>query len=256
MIAGVIIFGLIFGSFLNVVIYRLPRGISLVRPGSHCPSCHAPIRFYDNIPVLSYLFLGGRCRRCKKTVSWRYPAVELLTAAVLALIFWRYGWSEEFIRYGVLSLFLVPISFIDWERGLIPNKLTVPGFILGLALAFAFQIENWASVLLLDLLAGALGGGTIVLLLGLLGRLLFRKESLGMGDVKLLVMIGIYVGFPGNVLSLFFGSIAAALYILVAALQRKLHFGKTIPFGPFIAFGTLVFVAAGTYIIRWYTGLL
>ena len=138
----VAVFGLVLGSFLNVVIHRLPLNQSLVRGRSRCPQCHETIRFYDNVPLLSYLILKGRCRRCGFSIPIRYPVVEALTAVCLASLFLKYGMSARFISYGVLSLFLIPIGFIDWDSQLILNRLTIPGFILGILLVLGLQVEN------------------------------------------------------------------------------------------------------------------
>jgi leader peptidase (prepilin peptidase)/N-methyltransferase len=150
----------------------------------------------------------------------------------------------------MLTLFLIPLSFIDLDHGVLPNKLTVPGFILGFFLGMILQIEAWTSIAI-----GALFGGGIMFLISLMGKMLFHKESLGMGDVKLLVMIGVYVGFPWIAVCLFFGIFFAALVILISVLRKKLRFGNTIPFGPFIAIGTLVFLLWGDIIVRKYLSL-
>jgi leader peptidase (prepilin peptidase)/N-methyltransferase len=242
--------GLILGSFFNVLIYRMPKGLSIVRPGSHCTSCGQPVKFYDNIPVLSYILLKGRCRSCHASFSWRYPAVELLTAFCLVSVFLKYGWSNQTIAYGVLVLFLIPISFIDIDNGLILNRLTIPGFILGMVLMIGLQIEIWYMVI-----AGALFGGFLILAISFLGKLLFRKESMGMGDLKLLVMIGVYVGFPKTALCLFYGVFIAALFIFYGIIFKKVRIGDTIPFGPFIAIGTLVHLLFGELIISKYLEL-
>ena len=249
MIFLVTLLGLIVGSFLNVVIHRLPIGRSLIRPGSSCPSCGEPIRFYDNIPLVSYLLLKGRCRECGAPISWRYPLVEGMTVLCFVLLFLRYGLSIKLVTTGVLVLFLIPISFIDLEKGLVLNKLTIPGFILGVLLVLGFQVENWREVLF-----GALGGGGVVLLIGCMGKLLFRRESLGMGDVKLLVMIGAYVGFPEVLVCLFLGVLVAAIFIFGGIILKRLSLGSTIPFGPFVAIGTLVYLLWGDLIIRGYVG--
>lgn len=246
----VLLVGFILGSFLNVVIHRLPERVSLIRPRSHCPACRKPIRAGDNVPILSYLVLRGRCRDCGATIPIRYPLVEALTGICLAAIHLTYGIGDELILYGVLILFLVPIAFIDWDRKLILNRLTVPGFILGLGLVLGLQIESWKTAL-----AGALGGGILVLLIGWIGQKIFKKDSLGMGDVKLLVMIGIYVGFPDVFVCLFLGVIAAAIYILGGMILKKIRLGDTIPFGPFIALGSFVHLVFGEAILRWYASL-
>jgi leader peptidase (prepilin peptidase)/N-methyltransferase len=250
MLTLVLIIGLILGSFLNVVIHRLPQGQSIVWPGSRCPSCLNLIRPYDNIPIVSYILLGGRCRFCQASISWRYPLIEGLTAICLGALYLRYDLSGQFWVYGMLTLFLIPLSFIDLDHGILPNKLTIPGFILGLFLGMILQIEAWTSIAI-----GALFGGGIMFLISLMGKMLFHKESLGMGDVKLLVMIGVYVGFPWIGVCLFFGILIAALVILISVLRKKLRFGNTIPFGPFIAIGTLVFLLWGDIIVRTYLSL-
>ena len=248
--AFVIIIGLIFGSFLNVVIYRLPKKESLISPGSHCPVCGAPVKAYDNIPVISYILLRGKCRSCKSQISLRYPLVELLTALILFVIFLRYGISAHFLVYSVLVLFLIPISIIDIDKGLILNKLTFPGCILGIFIVLIFQIETWKSMAL-----GGVAGGAVVFLIGILGSFLFKKESMGMGDVKMLILTGIYVGFPGVLLGYFYSIFAAALFIVAGMALKRLKIGETIPFGPFIAIGTLVHILFGKSIIAWYLGL-
>ena len=242
--------GLIFGSFFNVLIYRLPRKLSIIKPGSQCVHCNQSIPFYDNIPVLSYLFLRGRCRFCHVKISWRYPLVESLTALCLILLFLKYGWSAQTFVYSLLILFLIPISFIDVDNGLILNRLTVPGFILGLTVTLGLQFEIWHKFVL-----GALFGGFLVLSIGYLGKLIFRKESMGMGDVKLLVMIGIYVGFPYVGICLFYGILSASIFIIFGMILKKIRLGDTIPFGPFIAIGTLAHLLLGDIFINWYISL-
>lgn len=247
MIIMAAIAGLIFGSFLNVVIYRLPEGMSLSKPRSYCTACKRPVAFYDNIPVISYLLLGGKCRHCGVKISWRYPFIELLTAFCLAILFARYGLTPQFGVYSVLTLFLIPISVIDFDRGLILNRLTIAGFILGVPLVIGLQVETWSQVLI-----GAIGSGLIVLMIGMVGKILFKKDSMGMGDVKLLVLIGAYIGLDGAAISLFLGILIAGIVILGGMALKKLSLGDTIPFGPFIAVGTLVYLTVGEKIIEWY----
>jgi len=248
--ALIIITGLALGSFLNVVIYRIPQKLSIVKPGSFCPSCGKPVKFYDNIPVLSYIILKGRCRYCRSEISVRYLIVESLTALLLLFLYLKFGLSGAFLTYSVLTLFLIPISLIDIDHGLILNKLTVPGCILGIILVILLQIETWQSML-----AGAVAGGGSSLLIGFLGTVFLKKESMGMGDVKLLILTGIYVGFPGVLLGFFYGVFIAALYIVVRMALKSLKIGETIPFGPFIAIGTLVHILFGKAILLWYLGL-
>ena len=251
---GIIAFGLVgllLGSFLNVIICRLPNHESIVLPGSRCPGCKTAIKPYDNIPVFSYLILKGKCRACGTPISWQYPVVELITGLLLALLYWKFGWTPEFLIYSILALFLLPIAAIDLKYRLILNKLTVPGFILGMVLMLGLQIENWKSLIL-----GALCGGLVIFAIGYLGTLLFKKESMGMGDVKLFVMIGIYIGLKGVLLSMLFSVYIAAIFILGGLVLRKLKLGETIPFGPFIAIGSLAYLMCGDSVVRWYLSLL
>ena len=241
------LFGLLLGSFLNVVIARLPEKRSLAFPGSHCPSCGKAIRIYDNIPVLSFILLGGRCRDCRVRIPWRYPLVEILASAVLTVLFLAYGWSPRMIVYGVLALHLVAIAFIDAKLGIIPNALVISGSILGAALVPALQVEKWTTAAL-----GALSGAGMMLVIAALGRLFLKKESMGMGDIKLYGMIGLYVGFPDVFATLFFAVYVAAAFIGVGLALRKIKLRDAIPFGPFIAIGTVVFLVWGRAIVGWY----
>ena len=249
MIIVIIIIGLAMGSFINVLIHRLPDGQSLFRPGSHCPDCGKPIRFYDNIPVISFLVLRAKCRDCGNAISVRYPLVEALTAICFIALYLRYGWSTQMITYSILVTFLITISYIDIDRGLILNKLILPGCILGIVLTLGLQVETWTDVLL-----GGVSGGLIVWIIGWIGKLLFKKDSLGMGDVKLLILIGVYVGFPDVAVCLFFGIFAAGIFIITGMALQKLHLGDTIPFGPFIAIGSLAYLLWGEMLLRWYVG--
>lgn len=238
------------GSFLNVVIHRLPRGESLVSPGSHCPSCNHGIRFFENIPLLSFLILNGKCGHCGAPISWRYPIVEGLTALILMSLFTVYGWSTEFLVYGFLMLFLIPISFIDLETGFIPDKLTLPALIIGIIFLVLFQIVSWKSALI-----GAVSGGAFLLLLMIVGKAVLKKDAMGMGDVKLLVTIGVYVGFPAIFISLFLGSFVAFVAIVIGLILKKQSLKSTLAFGPFIAIGSLVYLLGGNLLINWYVGL-
>jgi leader peptidase (prepilin peptidase)/N-methyltransferase len=241
------IVGLSLGSFLNVVIHRLPRGMSLAVPRSHCPSCKKSIRFYDNIPLLSYTFLAGRCRNCGHSIPFRYPLVELVTAMLLAGLHLRYQLSISFVIYAALFLFLIPIIFIDIDHQIIPDKLTIPGFILGIALVLGFHFLSWKSVL-----AGAVITGPGLWLLGLAATALLKKDALGFGDVKLLMMGGVFMGFWGILLSLFLGAILAVFYLAGGAAMRRIDLHDRLPFGPFIALGIIVYVFLGDKIVYWY----
>jgi leader peptidase (prepilin peptidase)/N-methyltransferase len=169
---AVCILGLALGSFLNVVIYRLPKGLSLMGPRSQCPSCQAKIHFYDNIPVISFLLLRGRCRQCDAPISWRYPLVELLTGLLMIFMLLRFGLNINFVKYSLLTLILIPVTFIDIDEKIIPNWLTFSGLIGGVTITLIFQIELWRFML-----QGMVAGGLFMALLMVLGKWLFKKLS-------------------------------------------------------------------------------
>ena len=241
------IFGLVFGSFLNVCIYRLPRGKSVAFPASHCPSCKQNIKPYDNIPVLSYLILRGSCRECGLKISWRYPFVEFLTGTLFLGLYIKFGLSSEIIAFLFLALLLVVISFIDIEFQLILNKITVPGIILGAILTWQF-----CSLGIFQIVLGLLLGGGLLIAIAFLGKGLFGKESMGMGDVKMAAMIGVFLGAKGIALALFLGFLIAGLFSFIGIALKKMQRTSYIPFGPFIAAGTLVYIFWGDQIINWY----
>lgn len=244
------ILGLALGSFLNVVIYRLPKGLSLMGPRSLCPGCHAKIHFYDNIPVISFFLLRGKCRQCGMSISWRYPLVELMTAVLLIVMLARFGPDINFIKYSILTLILVPVTFIDIDEKIIPNRLTFTGLIAGVSITLIFQIELWRFML-----QGMVAGGLFMALLMVLGKWLFKKEAMGMGDLKLLIMIGAYIGISGALLSVYIGAMIAFVLILIQWLAKRINLKETIPFGPFIAVGTLVYVVLGSELLSWYRNL-
>jgi leader peptidase (prepilin peptidase)/N-methyltransferase len=246
----IIAVSLALGSFLNVVIHRLPKGESIVSPPSRCPSCKKRIRFYDNIPLFSFLILNGKCRSCGAPISWRYPVVEALTALSIMALYAVYGLTSKFAAYGILTLFLIPIGFIDLDTGFIPDKLTIPAFIIGIFFIVAFHLVNWKNALF-----GALAGGALLVLFMVVGKIFFKKDAMGMGDVKLLVLIGVYVGFPEVWIALFFGAFSASILILIGMARKKIRLQCTLPFGPFIAFGTLVYLLGGETLIQWYLRL-
>ncbi|MCK5145895.1 prepilin peptidase [bacterium] len=245
------ILGLLFGSFFNVVIHRLPKKQSLSKPGSHCPQCGSAVRWVDNVPILSYIILAGRCRVCRVHIPFRYPLVEALTALGFVALYLKFGISHDFGRYVILYAFLVPLAFIDWDRKLILNNLTLPCTIIGILYILIFDIANWKTMIF-----GGLAGALILVVFALLGQLLFKKESMGMGDVKLLALAGIYLGFPQVLYALFLGMIIAAIYIIVGLTSKNIDRESTIPFGPFIAIGVLGQLLVGETILVWYIGLI
>ena len=250
MTAGIAFFfliGLIFGSFLNVCIYRIPRGESIVWPPSHCPKCGAPIRPVDNIPVVSYIILGGKCRSCKARISARYPLVELITGILFGGLFWKFGLSSETLVFLILDLFLIVISFIDIDYRLILNKITLPGIVVGTILTLSFHVLSVKQVLM-----GFVIGGGGLLAIAFLGALLFRKESMGMGDIKLAAMVGVFLGVQGVAFTLLMAFFVAALFSIGAMALKKANRQSQIPFGPFIAVASVVYLFWGQQMIHWY----
>ncbi len=246
-IAIFFLFGLIFGSFLNVCIYRIPRGESIVWPASHCPKCGAPIKPIDNIPVVSYVMLGGKCRSCKGRISARYPLVELITGILFGALFWKFGLSSETFVFLILGLLLIPISFIDIDYHLILNKITLPGILLGAILTLSFHVLSYKQVLI-----GFIIGGGGLLAIAFLGGLLFRKESMGMGDIKLAAMVGVFLGVQGVTFTLLVAFFVAALFSIGAMALKKANRQSQIPFGPFIAVASVVYLFWGEQMIHWY----
>lgn len=241
------IMGCIFGSFYNVVIHRLPLEQSLVRPGSRCPACGHEIAAYDNIPVVSYLLLGGRCRSCKTGISPRYPLVEALTGLLALLLFRRYGLHPQFgIEFIFCSLLLV-IAFIDLDTGLIPNVLSLPGIVLGLGFSFFTPRLSWT-----DSLLGIFLGGGLLYLVAAGYYLLRKKEGMGMGDVKLLGMIGAFIGWPGVLFTILCGSVTGTLISLPLMLRGGKGLGSSLPFGPFLSFGAVCYLFWGKLFYDWY----
>lgn len=242
-----IIGGLMIGSFLNVCIYRIPLGLSIVKPRSHCTNCNHQITALENIPVFSYLMLRGKCSSCKKRISIRYPAVEIFTALIFVLIHWRFGWSPELIIYLVFGALLIAITFIDLDHQIIPNSLLVFGVIPGLGQIILHWNQNP-----LQFLIGALGLGAGFYLISWLGEFVFKKESLGMGDVKYVALIGLMLGWASGIVAVFAAFLSATLLIIILLPFGKVSFGNRIPFGPFLSLGTFIGFMWGSSIINWY----
>jgi len=236
--------GLAVGSFLNVVIYRIPRGMSVYKPtASICPRCKARIAFYDNIPVISYLILKGRCRKCGAKISFTYPMVEILTALMFVANFYFFGFSLQLLSGLILISSLIAISMIDIQFRIIPNAITWPMTIIGLGLSTFGNLSRWWFPL-------AFSGGAFVFMLII--HLIYPK-GMGMGDVKLALMIGAFLT-RSVVAALFIGFLAGSVYGLILILIKKKRFKQTIPFGPFIALGSIIALFWGGDIINWYLG--
>lgn len=239
----VALFGMLFGSFLNVCIYRIPRGESIAFPASHCPNCQHPIKPYDNIPVVSFLWLRGKCRSCNAAISWRYPMVEALTGVLFWYIVHRYSFTWAALAYTVFTALLIAISFIDLDHMIIPDVLSLPGIALGIAASFVIP-RPWY-----DSLIGLFVGGGMIWIVGSLGELVFKKEAMGGGDVKLMAMIGAFLGWKMVLLTIFFASLIGA----IIGIAMKLATGNEyIPFGPFLSAGALCALFFGEKFLQWY----
>ncbi len=249
-LASVFVLGTLFGSFTNVVIYRLPRHQSLVLPGSSCPHCGKSIQPWDNIPIMSFLLLRGRCRSCRQRIAWHYPIVEL-AAGLLFVLVWLHVTSahgfesrgivlREFVGGAVFALMLLAIFFIDLEHRIVPNAISYPGLVLGLLLAIP-------QGRLLEASLSALGAGSVFFLIAILSR-----GGMGGGDIKLAAMMGAFLGWPeiavALMLAFFLGAGAGVLLIALRRGTRK----TPIPFGPALAVGAVVAFLAGAHLVHWY----
>lgn len=242
--------GAIVGSFLNVCIYRLPADESIVSPPSHCPKCQAPIRWYQNIPILSYLFLGGRCASCRTRIPFRYPLVEFLNGALFLLVFLRFGFLWATPIYWVFCAALVVITFIDLDHQIIPDVISLPGIVLGFLASFAIPWLPWTSSLL-----GILLGGGSLFLVAAGYELLTKKEGMGGGDIKLLAMLGAFLGWQAVLPVIFLSSLIGSLVGIPLMLIKKADGKLAIPFGPFLALGALLYLFWGPLLIHWYLSL-
>lgn len=241
----IFLFGSIVGSFLNVCIYRLPRNRSIVLPNSFCPSCEKPIKFYDNIPIVSYIFLRGKCRYCGSRISPRYPVVEFVTASLFFLLFSKYGISVELPVNMLFVSLLIVISFIDFDFQIIPDVLSLGGLIAGFILAFS----RTPIFFYLDAVYGILLGGGILFAIAYGYQLITKREGMGGGDIKLLGMIGAFCGIKGVLFSLMSGSIIGTAVGIPLMLIKGKDTKYAIPFGPFLSLGALLFVFLGDRII-------
>jgi len=295
--SAIFLFGLAFGSFLNVCIYRLPRDLSVVSPRSACPQCKHPIAFYDNIPVVSWLMLGGRCRRCKARISPRYLLIELLTGVLFLACYWFFGLTLFTLKYCVLSFLLLGLIFTDAETKLLPNKLTLPGLALGVIFSWFVPVYDLASQLLpgmlhlhfsmvtvrslslVDSLLGAALGASFIYGAGAIYLRWRGMEGMGFGDVKLMAMVGAFLGIKLTVFTIFAASVAGSLFglgtIFVVWLKRTQRFMRRLataaaarrrgwrsaqmvyryyqmPFGVFLGSMALVAFFFGNQLLRWY----
>ena len=245
-----LLLGLALGSFINVCVYRIPLKKSIVSPPSSCPQCGKEIRFYDNIPIISYIILLGKCRNCGHHISWQYPAVELLTGVLSMGLFIKYGFTFQYFLYFLFSASLLTVSFIDIRHQIIPDVISLSGIILGLLASFIPGNLNW-----LESLAGIIAGGGFLYLVAVIYERLTGKMGMGGGDIKLLAMIGAWLGwrsiFPVIMLSSLAGSIIGSAMIFLAGKGLKLR----IPFGPFLSIAAIVYLFSGQELLSWYLEL-
>lgn len=238
--------GTIIGSFLNVCIYRLPRGESLLFPSSHCPACAGKLAWIDLVPIISFVFLRGRCRFCGQGFTWRYPLVEFLTGALfVALWLSNGGGLLPFVFQAALAAFLVVLFFVDYENQLIPDQLLLVGLLIGLAYNFYFA----------SLHSGLIGGGVcfgVLWLIGAGGSRVFQREAMGEGDPLAAGVIGFFLGAPLGLLAIFLGFILAALSVLPLLIFRRIKWGMAVPFASALALGALLALFWGEKMIVWY----
>jgi leader peptidase (prepilin peptidase)/N-methyltransferase len=265
--------GLVIGSFLNVCIYRIPRGESIVLPSSHCPACGASIRPFDNVPLLSYLWLRGRCRSCKASISLQYPVVELLNGAAFYFCALRWGAEPPLFLNSAFLAVLIILVFVDYQHQILPNVLTLPGTAAGillspfqsrslfldrinLSLASALRPEdpepavNWAGAIL-----GALVGGGILYLVALLYKLVRKQQGLGMGDIKMMAMVGAFLGWRLALLTIFAGSFLGSVVGVFLILFHGRNLQTRLAFGTFLGVGAALSLFFGPSFLRWYTAI-
>ncbi|MGL1932815.1 MAG: prepilin peptidase [Desulfotalea sp.] len=245
----VFLFGAIVGSFLNVVILRLPQeGGSVVFPASHCPKCKHPLASYDNIPIISYIFLRGKCRYCKCRISIQYPIVELTMGLLSICLFHQFGLTITSLGYFFFLAALLVIIVIDMQLQIIPDKISLPGIVLGLAFSFINPL-----VTPLDSLIGTLAGGGFLYAIAW-GYLVIRKqEGMGGGDIKLLAMLGAWLGWQSLLFIVFFSSFIGAIIGVIAIKVQKEDSSYRIPFGPFLSGAAICFLFFSTEIIHYFT---
>ena len=262
--------GSMIGSFLNVCVYRMPRDESVVKPRSKCPKCDKPIVWYDNIPMLSWLILGAKCRNCDQPISWQYPLVEAITGTLFLCVFLRFGMVIATPIYMLLAAGLVLVTFVDLSDWTIPNEVTIPGIFIGIGCSVVgmFYPESGLRVVSpLDAIgAGALGGG-ILYALDKISLLLLKKRGMGFGDVKLLAMLGTFIGWQSVLLNIVVASVLGSIVgITMIVMQRGKQTikdddsqemtGHYLPFGPYLVVGGLIVLFFGPEIIEAYLNVL
>jgi leader peptidase (prepilin peptidase) / N-methyltransferase len=248
LLAGLL--GALIGSFLNVCIYRLPRHESILWPGSHCPSCGKPIAWYDNSPVISYALLGGRCRTCQASIPVRYPVVEAANAIGYLVIFWQFGPNGTTVLYAALCSALIVVAGTDLSHKIIPDAVTLPGIVVGLLGA--------ATVLPVSVISSVLGiavGGGLLWILAWASPYLFGKEGMGGGDIKLVAMVGAFLGWKPALLTIMIGSLIGSVVGIGLIAARIIKRDEYVPFGPFLVVGAMLSMFFARQLLAWYQGL-
>lgn len=247
----IFIFGLVVGSFLNVCIYRMAKRESIILPRSHCVKCGKTIAWYDNIPLLSFIILRGKCRRCKEKISFIYFVVELLTGVVFLSTFLYFGLSAEFFIYTALICALIVASFIDLKIQEIPDEITLPGIVIGLIVGFCFPQIMSQDKHILGLFYSFLGmivGGGLIYLMGMFGEFLFKKEAMGGGDVKLMAMVGAFLGWQLIVLAFFLAPFFGSVVGITLKIKNK---EDIMPYGPHLSLASIAAIFWGQKIFNW-----
>lgn len=235
------------GSFLNVLICRIPEGQSIVFPSSHCPKCQHPIRFYDNIPLISYLVLRGKCRDCHDKISFRYPLVEAITALMALLLFWKFGLSLKYLFSFIFTAALIVITFIDLDLQIIPDVITLPGIPIFFILAvFFMDISVWESLL------GILIGGGCLFAIAFGYEVITKREGMGGGDIKLLAMLGAFLGWKSLFFILFVSSLLGAVIGITLMVIKGENMKYAVPFGPFLSVAAVAYLFVGLDVMNYF----
>jgi leader peptidase (prepilin peptidase) / N-methyltransferase len=266
------LFGLAIGSFLNVCIVRIPERKSIVLPASACPKCGAPIRPYDNIPIASYLLLGGKCRNCKERISPMYPLVELLTGVLFLACYLAFGLTPEAVKWAAFSAIMIVLVFTDLRKRILPDVVNYTGLGIGPAISFFTQptdgTAKWIAnrifafpppapaLSFVDALLGAAVGGALLWLVAEAYFRLRHREGMGLGDVKMMLMAGAFLGAKRTLLTIFAGSVLGSVLGLVFILTRRKQSDYELPFGSFLGMAALLVVFFGTPVVNWYLSLL
>ncbi|MBF0258076.1 MAG: prepilin peptidase [Desulfamplus sp.] len=250
--AAIFMLGASIGSFLNVCIYRIPKSESIAFPGSFCPVCKDPIPFYLNIPIISFLILLGKCKKCHTEISVRYPIVEIITGMFAVATFIKFGLTIEALFWFVFIAILVVISFIDIDLQIIPDILSIPGIFI-----FAFSPLIIPDMTIMDTIAGMLAGGGSLYLVAVIYYFIRKDEGMGGGDIKLLTMIGAATGWKGVIFTIFTSSLMGTLAgVTIMLVTQKADSKLRIPFGPYLAAGALLYIFQGDFLIDWYFNLI